>query len=95
MVVKEREASYSVDQQLAAKTVRRNCPRIWLVYDPCFSVAPTSVAELKELNSMGQQGKSIGMQVKVQAGLAKLWGRRRSTQSQEPPSFVGTTIGNT
>lgn len=90
MVVKEREASYGVGEQLATQTIRRNCPRIWLVCDLCFSVPPKLVGELEELNSVGQQGQNIGMQIKVQAGLANLWDRRRSMQSQESPSFVGT-----
>lgn len=72
MLVKEREASYSVGQQLATQMIRRDCPKIWLVYDLCFSVAPELVGGLEELNSVGQQGQSFGMQVKVQAGLAKL-----------------------
>lgn len=72
MPVKEREASYGVGQQLATQMIRRDCPRIRLVYDLCFSVAPKLVGGPEELNSVGQQGQSLGMQVKVQAGIAKL-----------------------
>jgi len=42
-----------------------------------------------------QLGQSIAWGVKVQPGLAAVWGRWRSTQSPEAPPSVGTGMGNT
>lgn len=70
MVVKERGASYGEGQQLATQMVRRNCLRIWLVYDLRFSVVPTLVGELKELSGTAgtkhwDAGKSPGRSCKA------------------------------
>lgn len=91
-----------MDQQLATQIVRRNCPRIWLVCKLYPSFVP-HVSERAKGAKLGgfilaaawQLGQSIGMEVKAQPDLTEVWGRTRSMQSQEAPSFVGREMGNT